>query len=273
YFDRIQEEHFGSTKQQLWSFAHFPLHIVLVLVLQGVSLLIIWTQIVMTLFAMYTEFANVLSAAATFPNGITLAGQLSNISNNSVFFYVPKGVDASQEIETSKNALHSIAESFHYVVEDPNNAIAWEDFSSSIKNLVGAATKTLFDSFSVTVPGKRAMYGADKELDIMGAFDDYLGVFQLVFIYVFVAGGFSLIIVSILGYLSLPASQHRVAAYIHFSLNVVFGVGLCLVATLRYNEGLQENFPGSAWVIPTICFVYFFCVVINHIRVKWTKKH
>lgn len=41
YFDRLQEEHFGSIKQQLWSFTHFLLHIVLVLVLQGVSLLII----------------------------------------------------------------------------------------------------------------------------------------------------------------------------------------------------------------------------------------
>lgn len=41
YFDHMQEEHFGSVKQQTWLSLHFPLHLVLVLVLQGVSLLIV----------------------------------------------------------------------------------------------------------------------------------------------------------------------------------------------------------------------------------------
>jgi hypothetical protein len=42
YFDRLHNEHFGTIKQQIYSARHFPLHIVLVLILQGASLLIIW---------------------------------------------------------------------------------------------------------------------------------------------------------------------------------------------------------------------------------------
>jgi hypothetical protein len=37
YFDRMHRDHFGTIKQQIWASPHFPLHIVLVLVLKGVS--------------------------------------------------------------------------------------------------------------------------------------------------------------------------------------------------------------------------------------------
>lgn len=57
YFDRLQEEHFGSIQQQAWSFLHFPLHTVLVLVLQGVSLLIVWCQAVESINALYFDWS------------------------------------------------------------------------------------------------------------------------------------------------------------------------------------------------------------------------
>lgn len=44
YFDRLEEDHFGTIRQQLWAFIHFPLHIALVLVLEGVSQFIIWRE-------------------------------------------------------------------------------------------------------------------------------------------------------------------------------------------------------------------------------------
>lgn len=72
---------------------------------------------------------------------------------------------------------------------------------------------------------------------------------------------------AILGYLSLPVSDRRLANYVRLGSNAVLGVGLCLLATLKYNETLQGNFLASAWMIPTVCFVYCICVVINHIRV------
>ncbi len=44
YFDRLEENHFGTIKQQIWAFIHFPLHFSLVLLLEGVSRFIIWRE-------------------------------------------------------------------------------------------------------------------------------------------------------------------------------------------------------------------------------------
>lgn len=42
YFDRIQEKHFGTIRQQIWAFLHFPLHVFLVLAVEGVGQCLIW---------------------------------------------------------------------------------------------------------------------------------------------------------------------------------------------------------------------------------------
>ncbi|KAJ4347952.1 uncharacterized protein N0V89_009324 [Didymosphaeria variabile] len=268
YFDRMQEEHFGSIKQQLWSFVHFPLHVVLVLVLQGVSLLIVWAQLVQALLGMYTTFGNVLDGAGNYTNGSELAHDLSYTAYSFVYCCVPKGVDATKEQYTADNAIYSIADAYDYLLEDSNNATAFNDFTAGVNDLVAAATKTLFDGFSVTVPKKKASLGEKKQTDFMELFYEYLGGVPAG-----VYGGFALIIISVLGYLSLPASQRRVSSYVRLCVNFIFGVGLCLVATLKLNEPLEENYLASAWMIPTICLVYFVCVVTNHIRVKGIKKH
>lgn len=42
YFGWLEEEHFGSIRQQIWSFLHFPLHVALVLAVEGVAQCIMW---------------------------------------------------------------------------------------------------------------------------------------------------------------------------------------------------------------------------------------
>jgi low temperature requirement protein LtrA len=187
YFDRMQEEHFGSIKQQIWSFVHFPLHVVLVLVLQGVSLLIIWAQVVPVLFGMYSDFAAIVNDADNYANSTILTKELNDAAYNWVFNYVPKGVDATKEIETAANALINIADAFDHLTINVDNVTAAEKYSQGLSDLLAAATKTLFDGFSVTVPKNKAAYGTEKNLNLMKVFYDYLGVFQLVFVYVFVA--------------------------------------------------------------------------------------
>ncbi|KAJ4287620.1 hypothetical protein N0V90_012323 [Kalmusia sp. IMI 367209] len=270
YFDRMQEEHFGSIKQQIWSFLHFPLHVVLVLVLQGVSLLIVWAQLVQALFSLYTDYTAVLSAE--YESGTQFAQWMNYTAYDHVFAWVPKGVDASKEIKTTTNAFYSLAEAWDYLAADASNETAFKEFQSGVNDIVAASTKTLFDGFSVTVP-KKKVEGSKKDMNLVEVFNEYLGVFELVFLYVFIAGGFSLIITTVLGFLSLPASQRRLSTYIRLGVNFVFGAGLCLLSTLKFNSNLQENYLSSAWMIPTVCLVYFICVVVNHIRMPRRKRH
>jgi low temperature requirement protein LtrA len=201
YFDRMQEEHFGSIKQQVWSILHFPLHTVLVLVLQGVSLLVVWTQLVQALYTMDASFTHV--AGLNFTDGAEFADHLNLTAYQNVFYYVPKGVDASKEIMIADYALYSLSEGYDYLLADPNNATAAEELTTGLENLVAAATKTLFDSFSVTIPKTKMKKGSS--LGFEDLLTEYVGVFELVFVYVFIAVRQSSILLLLL-FLSLSLS-------------------------------------------------------------------
>lgn len=42
YFDWMSEQHFGTIRQQIWAFLHFPLHLFLVLGVEGIAQSIKW---------------------------------------------------------------------------------------------------------------------------------------------------------------------------------------------------------------------------------------
>ncbi|KAF2688479.1 hypothetical protein K458DRAFT_440113 [Lentithecium fluviatile CBS 122367] len=272
YFDRMQEEHFGSIKQQVWSFSHFPLHTVLVLVLQGISLLVVWTQAVQGLNDLADSFDAALSIE--YANGTEFAMAMVDVANGNVFDYVPKGVDASVEIEQAITAVYQLEESYDYYVLDSTNETATYDIYAGINDLFTACTKTLFDGLSVSIPKKKKDDGdKSKSLDIETQMKQYVGVFELVFMYVFVAGGLALIITTFLGFLSLPASQKTASQHIRLGINFVLGVGLCLISTIKYNYTNKQNYMWSPWMIPTLCILYFICVVINHVSLPKRKTH
>jgi hypothetical protein len=37
YFDNVQLENFGTIRQQIWTFLHFPFHTALVLLMEGTN--------------------------------------------------------------------------------------------------------------------------------------------------------------------------------------------------------------------------------------------
>ncbi|ORY10533.1 bacterial low temperature requirement A protein-domain-containing protein [Clohesyomyces aquaticus] len=192
YFDRMSEEHFGSIKQQIWSFLHFPLHTSLVLVLQGVSLLVIWCQAIIGLDSMLLDFGDTVThyqtlvVDGTATSGAEFSEALYNVTWGNVFNYVPKGVDATKEIDAATTALASIADSFDlFIASHGTNETLWvDDIAVQLADLFSSATKTLFDSFSVSMPKKVAK---KENLGLDEVISTYINIFKLVFAYVFVA--------------------------------------------------------------------------------------
>jgi hypothetical protein len=181
YFDRLHEEHFGSIKQQIWSFLHFPLHIVLVLVLQGVSLLIIWRQAVESINAIDTDWAPALdwiatggetdpatpfgsyvhNVSSTYTAGTALADYLNYTCYLNVYDFVPKGVDASKELKTVATAYTDIQIGFDAYAADQKNETALDQLYTGLNSMTSATYKTLFDTFSVTVAKRKMNKGKE----------------------------------------------------------------------------------------------------------------
>jgi hypothetical protein len=208
YFDRMQEEHFGSIRQQAWSFLHFPLHTVLVLVLQGISLLVIWRQAVESLSALYLTWEPALvwlQDGGDFDTKTYFGAEMSLVSDNytvgeafanyfnwtcydQVYAYIPKGVDASKEIKTIANAWVDIQQGLDNVYADQNNDTAFDQLYTGINAMASATYKTLFDSFSVTVAKSKNKKSGDKEVpDLANTHMQYYKIFDLIMSYTFVA--------------------------------------------------------------------------------------
>lgn len=45
YFDQIEHERFGTIRQQIWAILHFPLHVAILLTVEGTAALILWNII------------------------------------------------------------------------------------------------------------------------------------------------------------------------------------------------------------------------------------
>jgi hypothetical protein len=208
YFDRMTEEHFGSIKQQAWSFLHFPLHTVLVLVLQGVSLLIIWRQAVESL----TDLSNLWEPALlwmdergsidntssfgqymahvseNYTTGYAVADYLNQTCYGQVYNWLPKGVDASKEIKTIAKAWVDIQEGLDNYLTDDTNTTASSQLFTGLNSMTSATYKTLFDSFSVTVAKSKSKKTGAKEIpDLFETQNQYYKIFDLIMSYTFVA--------------------------------------------------------------------------------------
>jgi len=209
YFDRMSEEHFGSIRQQVWSFLHFPLHIVLVLVLQGISLLIIWRQAVESVNALETNWVPALNyldtgftydpstyfgsymaeADNTWSNGTAFAHYMNDTCYSDVFDYIPKGVDASKEIKIVATAFKDIKDGLDYwqkaVSTGKSNETAILQLWDGMNSMTAATYKTLFDTFSVTVAKRKVLKAGAKDYQITQL--QYYQIFDLIMSYTFIA--------------------------------------------------------------------------------------
>lgn len=218
YFDRITESHFGSIRQQIWSFLHFPLHVVLVLVLQGISLLIIWRQAVESLHDLdakwlpaidFLDTDNYNTALPQTPDAGLFAAQMDRVSDTystgrafadymndtvqqTVYKYIPKGVDASKELKTIDTAYHSMRQGLdNFLASDQTNSTAEEQLWNGFNAMTSATYKTLFDTFSVTIAKRKLKKTEDGGgPDLMKTSQQYYHVFDLIMGYTFVAVSF-----------------------------------------------------------------------------------
>ncbi|KAF3036651.1 hypothetical protein E8E12_001201 [Didymella heteroderae] len=183
YFDCMQEKHLDSIKQQMRSFLHFPLHLVLVLILQGILLLIIRRQAVEAVNGWEAQFLPAID---------WLTSIFENTDNASHF---PEG----------SSFACWVANSMFY-----NGTVAQDQFLYGYSNIAISTLKTLFDSFSVTVSKSKNKTKSKTSPDLGSLVDQYYDIFDLVMTYTFIAGGLALILIAALGILSLPKHGRRI---------------------------------------------------------------
>lgn len=250
YFDRMQEDHFGTIKQQIWSFIHFPLHLSLVLLLCGVSQFVIWRQAVESANALDNQL--LLDLSTSYTNASEFAASINATVSGYVFDWIPKDFDASDAMDTVSKSLGKISNMTEVPIDDLI-ASGDESFAEAFNSIYYASFNTILETLGIKPPKSKDASKTKTGEDSFAETAKLLKVIQTVFLYFFIAAGVSLILLGALGAISKPPKT--LGGYARNIGNFVVGTGLCLLSIMSITEA-GGNYVVSPWILPTVCLSF-----------------
>lgn len=276
YFDWVEEEHFGTIRQQVWSFLHFPLHLSLVLAVEGVSQCITWWAGVVRgkAFAQEYELWTSLAGAGEYAD---VAKQVNQTSNYLIFRGLLTSSTVEQTLEMLTYDLKNAGNASQIIAngaEDPvlaQDALYWIYFTlyKTIFNIAGFDSPVIraevYDLDPEASPFATGVDFADEDdaRDAVESITATAGVFDLTYIYFFISLGMVIILCCV-----IAAISKRRKSKLHWArlLNsVVIGLGLCLLST-AHMTGPGREFSFSPWLLPTATIALAVVVVLNSVK-------
>ena len=241
YFDQIETERVGTMRQQIWTMLHFPYHMCLLLVVEGVSQLSVWRKIV--------DELNYLNNAIFMQDIVydDLGTTVTNI-NETI-----QGIFNS--FKENEYALPDVSQNFDAISSAGTNQT---EVNNQAEEIIYSTLNWVIENLDVKIP-EEALESGDEDEALVGA----LETFSTVFFYFFIAAGLTLILLAVLFFLGKRRKSR--GEYLSIGLRVLVGIALSLVAIMG-RDLLAENPLGksldgvnyfySAWMLPTVLLTY-----------------
>ncbi|KAH6681676.1 bacterial low temperature requirement A protein-domain-containing protein [Halenospora varia] len=252
YFDWMNRAQFGTFRQELWAFLHFPFHLALVLLVEGTAQFIIWRKVAEVVARINTLFSTTgrtfLSTGNT--NSITLSTLFVNATDAVYAEFPPK---FTRTLYETQNAIYTIGNATFNSTEQ----------LQGISTLFSVIRDSIFDSFNIEPPEEMVKEMAVVADDPNDEWERHMEAFKLVFVYFFIASGLTLILMNVLNTISRPKTTKgdRIRIFIYF----IFGVLLASLASLVTTDG-GFGFAQSAMVLPTVALVFVFVMTFGYTK-------
>lgn len=151
YFDWMNRSYFGSFREGLWTFLHFPFHLALVLLVEGAAQFILWRKAVEVVASVNKLF---LAAESKFTgtSSAVLSYLFSNVTNMVFEMYNPKFMHT---IDDAQKAIYAIG----------NTTFNSTEQLRQITTLFTVIQDSLFDSFDTEAP-KPMMMNSTMMIDV-----------------------------------------------------------------------------------------------------------
>lgn len=134
---------------------------------------------------------------------------------------------------------------------------------SAVTGLLGNLINATFKFFKIQA-SKRTPKTDDKKVkNPIAELEKVVKVFDLVFIYFFVAAGVTLIMMAVL--IALAKKGKCAGDYVAIMLRLIVGVALTMITVVKANPNLQDQFLFSAWILPTVLVGLFIVVLLDGI--------
>lgn len=253
YFDQHDTKRFGTIRQQFWALAHFPFHVALVLLLEGTSRFVTWRNAIESVSGVIAELNKVFEISSD-------TAEVSRLLNSVV-------TSVADRDPGLKNII--AAESFKSNISFAFDALAAsvdmdsEQAINATREIVGLLLRSIFQFFSLKPPkmDTKVNLAPNTLNDPFKDINSSLHVYDLVFVYFFVAAGCTLLMMSIL--IALAKKNKCLGDYVAIILRAVVGLGLAGVAGLKGHPTSQERFLMSPWILPTVTLAIGAVVLLD----------
>ncbi|KAL9111309.1 MAG: hypothetical protein Q9227_004186 [Pyrenula ochraceoflavens] len=236
YFDQIEHERFGTIRQQIWALLHFPLHVAILLTVEGVTQFISWRIAYSSSDWALTKMGDSWLEAQT---GKELTEKLeSNLEDIKTRFHDAELPDFSEYFKAIANYTNTAAENDRVqpIIDDMQYSIfSWACKIFNIQPL------------------------EDDEKKIETPFDKFIAifrVFRVIFIFFFACAGAVLVILAIMYWFG--KSHKSRGEWLSVLVRLMVGVAVSLLAIMATESAFNNwvNFLSSAWILPTIVLAY-----------------
>lgn len=235
YFDQIEHDRFGTVRQQIWAMLHYPLHVAIVLTVEGSTQFIsFWIaaenlgHLDDRLFFVKQNFSH---NTTLFVNGLQVT--LNDFDARLKKAFIPDYSYNLTQIQSLDLAIPGDYEEALTIVDDIYNSLYSWIFKIFGFKLSEGLTKNAKDNFSKA----DAVYQA----------------FNTVFVFFLISAGCVLIILGIMYWFGKNHKSHVEIASVFVRLFA--GIGLALVSTSYYTAA-KGNLISSPMMIPLGVIVY-----------------
>ncbi|OJD15499.1 hypothetical protein ACJ73_08977, partial [Blastomyces percursus] len=251
YFDQISEERFGSIRQQIWAILHFPLHMAILLTIEGSRGWIMWdvaNHIVVHATLKASMLFDELSASQSATAAQRLVSELKLIAtavSKRLRFPQPE-----PDFNPIYNRLLSLSDNDHDW--DAETSVLSDEFFNKLYLWV-------MRTFGIVLPqldgssGQQILEQQNKEVS---------SKFYVLFAYFFIAAGLTLVFLASLHWFG---KTHKTRGEVlSIALTTLIGAGLAIMSlfvTVAKNAATVAKTPFSSfltsgWIVPTVVLTY-----------------
>jgi hypothetical protein len=235
YFGQIEHDRFGTIRQQIWALLHYPLHVAIVLTVEGSTQLITWWIALENLTRLNKDFS-------------TLDTDYS--ANTTIFVDRLSQTMIEFDLRFKKEIIPDFTSQYE-AIKDLNITVPAESEQiwAIVADIYNSITSWVFKLFGFKLSEELLK----KAKTTYEHADAIFQAFYTVFVFFLISAGSVLIL---LGVLYWFGKSHKSRGEIgSVFIRVFAGLGLALISTSVYTSA-ADKLLGSAWMIPLVVLVF-----------------
>ncbi|KAI9802613.1 MAG: hypothetical protein M1833_001687 [Piccolia ochrophora] len=243
----------GFVRQPFWAFLHFPLHVALLLVVEGIRQFTLWNAAVEQIHRASAKLEPLIDNP---PDKRTLV----NVFNSTVHAVYRQARNSATAQTDASYEEKAVIEEKLAGIRRSSAGVDSNETATALNEVYNTFVVYIVQTFSGETPesglDRRGHYDADTQLQHITS------TIELVFFYTFISAGCALIMLGIL--MAFGKKKRTRGDNLTIGTRITFGLALGLLALLASNDRAMSNFVLSSWVLPTIVLTIGLVIVIDN---------